>query len=92
MKINGTWGGQDTDPTRAFVYANMPQHLSYRNGRVPVGGNQLFVDGSARWIKAETMYFITTWDPVNRVAYFYQDESDFDPTMRSQLALIKFRP
>jgi prepilin-type N-terminal cleavage/methylation domain-containing protein len=94
MKINGTWGGQDTDPTRAFVYANMPQHLSFRNGKVPTGGNELFIDGSAHWFKAETMYFITSWDTANRVAYFYQDESDWDPSMRAIAALqqLKFRP
>ena len=90
MKVNGTWGG--TEVGREFVYRNMPQHLKCGGGKVPGGGNELFIDGSARWVKAEQMYFIHSWDVNNRVAYFYQDESDFDPTMRSQLPLIKFRP
>jgi prepilin-type N-terminal cleavage/methylation domain-containing protein len=56
MKINGTWGGVDRD----VAYANMPQHIGPGSKR-PVGGNQLFIDGSARWIKAEKMYYITGW-------------------------------
>ena len=37
MKINGSWGGQDPDPARKFVYANMPQHTGPKS-KVPVGG------------------------------------------------------
>jgi prepilin-type N-terminal cleavage/methylation domain-containing protein len=92
MKINGTWGGADPDPTRYFVYANMPQHRKCGGGVVPQGGNQVYTDGSASWVKAERMYFLCSWDNTGRIAYMYQDDADFDPALRNQLTLLKFRP
>ena len=86
MKINGVWGGVDRD----IAYANVPQHVR-PGSKVPVGGNQLSMDGSARWIKARTMYFLTTWAPGTRDGYFYQDESDFPANLRSALPSLKFQ-
>jgi len=86
MKINGVWGGVDRD----IAYANMPQHVR-PGSKVPVGGNQLFIDGSARWIKAQNMYFLTTWAPGSRDGYFYQDASDFPANLISALPGLKFR-
>ena len=94
MKIAGSWGGND-DPSRLYTYANMPQHRG-RSG-LPEGGNQVFCDGSARWIKFTEMSFLHTWNSSpsftgTRVAYFYQDSSDFEPLLRQQMPSLKSRP
>jgi hypothetical protein len=89
-KINGTWGGIEGGG-REFVYANMPQHHGTKS-KVPIGGNQSYVDGSAGWVKAEKMFFLTTWNTGAREYYFYQDPIDFDPTLAARLPTLKFKP
>ena len=46
-----------------------------RGGAHPAGGNILFVDGSAKWVKFEDMYFMNTFDAslVGR-AFAYQED------------------
>lgn len=87
MKI-GQWGFDDRD-----LFSGIPPHRN-RSSTLPAGGNQVFVDGSASWIKAQTMYFLHSWSPSggDRIAYFYQDDSDFVPTLRAQLPQLRFRP
>ncbi|HZI32907.1 MAG TPA: prepilin-type cleavage/methylation domain-containing protein, partial [Candidatus Binatia bacterium] len=52
-------------------YSNLPAHKG-KNG-FPAGGNEVFIDGSARWINASEMYYITYgWDS-GKQFYFYQD-------------------
>jgi hypothetical protein len=70
----GTWGA--LDPTRPGVYDNLPPHR-VGSSTFPSGGNEVFVDGSARWYKADQMRFLTSWDVANRKCYFYQDSIDF---------------
>ncbi len=86
MKVDGVWGGG-----RETAFKDMPQHRSGR-GMVPVGGNQVFMDGSARWVKAEQMYFLHSWSPTTRIAYIYQDDSDMDPKLRVNMPKLRFRP
>ena len=68
------------------MYENMPPHGKTRL-EAPPGGNELFADGSARSIKFEQMYYLTTWKNGLgvRTAFFYQDPSDFDPALVKEL-------
>jgi prepilin-type N-terminal cleavage/methylation domain-containing protein len=90
MKIGSplTWGG--VEPGREFVYANMPSHRN-STSRAPAGGNQLYVDGSAEWVRFERMYFLTSWRTSDRAAFMYQNPEDFDPTLRASLAALEAR-
>jgi prepilin-type N-terminal cleavage/methylation domain-containing protein len=90
MKVNQQWGNNPV-PTRRYTYENMPQHRGSR-GKFPAGGNQVFVDGSARWLQIEKMRMFHSWDPVNKQGYFYQDDSDFPDRLRNALNQANMRP
>lgn len=86
LKVNNVWGGKDRD----VAYANIPPHKS--PGGKPSGGNQLYIDGSAEWVKAQKMYGLTCWgDPNGRLGYFYQDPVDFPAALVSRLPSLQFR-
>jgi len=89
MKVEGKWGGQVAG--REFVYEGMPQHRGPRS-MVPVGGNEVFADGSAAWFKFEQMFFIHSWNLSGRIAYVYQDPKDFPPQMQARLNEIRAKP
>jgi len=87
MKINGRWGGEDTGRT---VYDNMPPH---KNGALPAGGNEVFCDGHVEWVKAQSMFYLTTWNTDgSRICYFYQDPQDFEGTLQAALKFLAFKP
>ncbi|MCX7721592.1 MAG: prepilin-type N-terminal cleavage/methylation domain-containing protein [Verrucomicrobiae bacterium] len=90
MKINGVWGGLESG--REFVYRGMPQHRGPRS-MVPVGGSQVFADGSVQWANFRDMFFIHGWWNLNnRIAYVYQDPKDFPAQMQARLDQIRARP
>ncbi len=79
MKVDGRWGGgRDTS------FKNMPPHRN-KLGQ-PEGGNQLYMDGSARWIKFDKMLFIHSWNTGGtRDAYFIQDDLGELESKRAQI-------
>jgi len=85
MKVDGRWGGgRDTS------FKNMPPHRAAKTG-LPEGGNQLYMDGSARWTKFDKMLFIHSWNPGGtRDAYFLQE--DLGEELQKKVAQIKPRP
>ncbi len=58
------------------LYLNLPPHRR-AGAAFPSGGNEVFADGSAQWIKTEQMRFLTTWETSTRKCYFYQSSQDF---------------
>jgi prepilin-type N-terminal cleavage/methylation domain-containing protein len=75
VETEAGWG--QPDPTRQGVYDNLPPHKGA--GAFPAGGSEVFMDGSARWIKVDRMRFLTTWDTTTRKCYFFQESFDFPP-------------
>lgn len=69
MKVNGSWGGG-----RDVAFADLPPHPG--TGPRPAGGNQVHVDGSARWVPFENMYFIQVqnWRNSACESFFFQDD------------------
>ncbi len=74
MKIDFQWGGG-----RESAFKGMPSHQSREDGS-PVGGNNVYADGSGRWVDFREMKFIHSWSTSARDAFWFQrDLGDFDP-------------
>jgi hypothetical protein len=82
VETENGWGGTTT--TDPDLYVNLPPHRN-GTGQFPAGGNEVFVDGSAQWILASQMRFLTTWDTTDRKCYFYQDPVDFTNTLAARV-------
>ncbi len=72
MKVDNLWGGGGDD----VAFKDMPPHPNSKNQ--PDGGNQVHVDGSARWVIFDNMYFIQrfqNWRKQNSsMAFFFQED------------------
>ncbi len=81
IKIDRQWGGG-----RDTAYKDAPPHRT-PGSPLPEGGNEVFIDGSGRWIPFEKMWYLHTWNTDGtRICYFWQDPTDMDPRMQAQLA------
>ncbi|MCC7375626.1 MAG: type II secretion system protein [Verrucomicrobiales bacterium] len=85
MKVDNKWGsGRDT------AFKGMPPHKN-ATSPVPAGGNQVHMDGSARWYKFQQMLFLHSWDAGGtRNSYIYQD--DIGPEPEKQRGKILAKP
>ena len=71
-KFDNKWGDNANQPSPSG-FSNLPAHKN-KGGNLPDGGNEVFADGSAQWIKASKMYFIHSWNTATREIYFWQDD------------------
>jgi prepilin-type N-terminal cleavage/methylation domain-containing protein len=85
IKFNGIW----SDPSQPYYsgFVSLPAHKA--NNGLPDGGNEVFTDGSARWVKAKDMVFVHSWNPGSRQLFMWQDDlGDLEP-FRASLMRIK---
>lgn len=84
------WGRFDPSGDRD-IFDGVPPH---RAVSLPAGANQVFADGSARWIKTSELRRLHSWNINGRLAYFFQDRTDFPAPLLNQLdsALMRIAP
>jgi type II secretory pathway pseudopilin PulG len=78
------WGADGYVPGEPV---GVPHPRSGNALKCPDGGNVLSVDGSARWIKFENMYFMTSWNSGSRRLFAYQE--DWGNLTAADLAAMK---
>jgi prepilin-type N-terminal cleavage/methylation domain-containing protein len=89
-KIDGSWGVPSGSARDDIIYSNTPQHRGSQS-KVPQGGNEVFADGSARWVRFQQMLYLTTWAADGtRIYYFYQD--DLPPSIQKVVAQLAAQP
>ncbi|MCU0783984.1 MAG: prepilin-type N-terminal cleavage/methylation domain-containing protein [Verrucomicrobia bacterium] len=77
------WG----DASWSGGWQDLPAHKN-SGSLLPAGANEVFIDGSARWVKAKgTLRFIHSW-AVNRELYFFQDDLGALEPRRAQLMTV----
>ncbi len=89
FKVGTRWAGAASAGGQyEFEYGKTPPHPK---GGVPVGGNEVFADGSARWCKFETMYRFNNYASAigSLDAYWFQESTDFDQTLLARLVQLK---
>jgi len=70
---SGSWNLDIAPGNPSSGDANLPAHKS--GGGLPAGGNEIFADGSARWVKAGDMRMIHSYTGAyTRYIYFMQDD------------------
>jgi len=68
-------------------WSTLPAHRD-GSSTIPSGGNEVFIDGSARWIKAsKKMMFLHSWNPV-RELYIYQEDLGEMESKRASLKRV----
>jgi prepilin-type N-terminal cleavage/methylation domain-containing protein len=80
--LNNTWHDVTGNPD----WANLPAHTDSSLDH-PAGANEVFIDGSARWITTKNGNFIFyhSWGGIDRALFFYQ--TDLDSFWAQRIAL-----
>jgi prepilin-type N-terminal cleavage/methylation domain-containing protein len=81
MKLGQNWKPAPSNTRDDNLFDRVPPHLGSHSSK-PIGGNHVFIDGSARWARVREMFFFHSWSPLpnsGRDSYFYQDTKDIDP-------------
>ena len=78
-------GGITSDNWAPF--SQLPGHKD--SGALPAGGNEVFIDGSARWIKGKTMMYVHSWNEATTALYFYQEDLGALESQRASLDTVK---
>jgi prepilin-type N-terminal cleavage/methylation domain-containing protein len=92
IKLRSKWVTNPNPKDRPLPFSNLPPHHSGRSF-TPLGGTEVFADGSARWIPFESMHYLTTWQPdfTQRQCFFFQAPGDFDPALINALPALSVK-
>ena len=83
------WMSAADDVGRPPLYHSLPPHPK-SNSQQADGGNEVFADGSAAWIKFEKMWRLFQFTGITKTdIYWYQDPSDFNSTLTTALPSLK---
>lgn len=69
---SGTMMWTDPQEKPPSGFSNLPAHPA-KTG-LPAGGNEVFMDGSVRWINFRDMFHLHGWHGNSRQLFFYQDD------------------
>jgi hypothetical protein len=87
--VNGGWGSRPgtDDPPSGFSHLQAHRRPS---SALPEGGNEVFVDGSAKWVKSRDMVFVHSWNPGARFLFMWQEDlGDLEPIRNSLKTIPK---
>ena len=90
--VGQKWTGGMVTPasgTSYIEYGNVPPHPA-KSG-LPTGGNEVYADGSANWIKFEKMYHLNNYPGLlgSTDLWWYQDPTDFSAALLAQLSNLQ---
>jgi len=89
--VGSQWTGELAPAGSAsyIEYGNVPPHRA-KSGN-PVGGNEAFADGSAKWCKFETMSHFNNYPGLlgSTDLWWYQDPADFNAALLAKLPSLQ---
>jgi prepilin-type N-terminal cleavage/methylation domain-containing protein len=90
VRVGSDPWGVFTDARDAQIFKGCPPHRNAYSA-LPAGGNHVYVDGSARWIKGDQLRFLHSWT-TDRKCYFYQDKDDLPTALTGRWDSAALKP